>query len=113
MYPGYGTAGSWVGTGRGYTGTQPDLHMTIFSHILASRPYLRPNEANFKVNDEVSQIGLRTDPELTRIDPESTLLDRSPDGPQMTPDDPQIDPQTLPVIRPCRIDPYLGFIDGC
>ena len=52
------------------------------------RTYLRPNEGQFQVNDEVSQIGSRKGPELTRIDPridpQMTLLDWSRDGPQMT-----------------------------
>ena len=63
---GYG----WVGTGRVlYRYTTRDPPGPIFSHILSLRPYLRPNEAEFYVIYEVSQIGSRIGP---RIDPEST-----------------------------------------
>ena len=74
MYPGYGDR---VGTWEGYTGYYQDtLPGTIFSLFLRLRPYLRPNEAKYKVIDEVSQIGsrngLRMTSELTRIDPPET-----------------------------------------
>ena len=49
--------GMRVGTGEGYTGYYPvPSSRTIFSLIPASGPYLRPNEGNIKVIDEVSEI---------------------------------------------------------
>ena len=45
----------WVGTWEGYTGTLPGtLPVPIFNHILASKPYPRPNEGLFSKSDEVS-----------------------------------------------------------
>ena len=85
-----------MGTGWGPGGYREGLyrvtHQTvpgpIFSHILGSEPYPRPNEGNFSIFNEVSEIGLRMGPESTqnrpRIDPDIDLQDRSPDGPQMT-----------------------------
>ena len=69
-----GVAG-WVPggcTGRGYTGTQPTLIPgPIFNHILKARAYLRPNEGNSKVIDEVSEIWSKNDPQIDpQIDPE-------------------------------------------
>ena len=50
-----GSGDGWV-LGGCYTGTQSQtLRMTIFSHIPASEPYPRPNEANSEVFHEVSQ----------------------------------------------------------
>ena len=68
VYPGWG---SGVGTGRVYREglyryPSPSHPRTIFSLFLALRPYLRPNEAKSEVFHEVSQIGLRIDPELTQ-----------------------------------------------
>ena len=48
-----GVGGDWVGTGRGYTGVLPAPprypYLVIFRLIRPAGPYLRPNEANFKV----------------------------------------------------------------
>ena len=63
--------GGWVG----YTGYPPrHLPGPIFNIYLRLKPYLRPNEGNSEVNDEVSQIGSRIDlrkgPELTQNRPQ-------------------------------------------
>ena len=58
VYPGWGMR---VGTWEGYTGYYPpssqDPYLVIFHHILALRPYLRPNEGELTVIYEVSEIG--------------------------------------------------------
>ena len=41
-------------------------YLPVFSHILALRPYPRPNEGISEVFHEVSEIGSRNDPELTQ-----------------------------------------------
>ena len=60
VYPG---CGSWGGPG-GYTGRaipvpHQDHPRTIFSLFLRLGPYPRPNEANFSIFNEVSQMFLR------------------------------------------------------
>ena len=65
-------AGRWVGREGCYTGYYPGtVPGPIFSHILAMRPYLRPNEGNSGHYDEVSQIWSRIDLRIDlRMDPE-------------------------------------------
>ena len=58
--------GDWWVPG-GYTGVLPGtLPGPHISHILASEAYLRPNEGNSQVYDEVPQDGSRIDQELTQ-----------------------------------------------
>ena len=82
-----------MGTWEGYTGTPPvTLPWTHIQLNSASRPYLRPNEGELRYLDEVSQIGSRMGPELTRID-----LRYDPPGPvpRWSRDDPQMTHMTL------------------
>ena len=62
VYPG------WWGTGvdleGAIPGTQPAVPGPIISHIPGLGPYLRPNEGNSMVSDEVSEIGSRNDPRI-------------------------------------------------
>ena len=87
--PGVGMTG--VAGGLYRYPTHP-YHIPVFSHILALRPYLRPNEGNSELFSEVSEIGSRIgsriDLKSTRIDLKSTLQDPLPQlvprWPQMT-----------------------------
>ena len=99
-----------VGTGRVlYRVLTTGPRMTIFSHILALGPYLRPNEGYSRYFHEVSEIGSRIDSELTqnrpRINPESTLPDPPQTGPQMPSDASFSDLRYLMV----RIRVFLRF----
>ena len=73
------------------TQPSPGSHITV---ILASGPYLRPNEGELQVIDEVSEIGSRLTSEWTqndpRIDPRTDPPDWSPDGPRSLYPGPQI-----------------------
>ena len=59
--PGWGLGGSVGGLYR-YPG--PASPRAIFSTILASGPYPRPNEGNSRVFHEVSQDGSRMGPDM-------------------------------------------------
>ena len=62
VYPGWG---SWVGAGGVlYRYPARTVPGPIFSHILATKAYLRPNEGNSMRNDEVSEIGSRKGPRI-------------------------------------------------
>ena len=85
VYPGWwrtGVAG-WVL----YRVPSQDPPRTIFSHISASGPYPRPNEAIFSIFMRFLEIGSRMTSELTseltQIDLQIDPPDQSPDGPQM------------------------------
>ena len=58
-----GRLGGWSGGLYRYP-TRP-VPRTHISHILALRPYPRPNEGYFMVSDEVSQIGSQIDLNMT------------------------------------------------
>ena len=57
------TRGMGLGWGAGglYRVLPSTLQDPIFRHIPKAKPYLRPNEGNSHVNDEVSQTGSRID----------------------------------------------------
>ena len=77
-----------MGAGRAIPVPTQPVPGSHIEHILSLRPYPRPNEGEFQVIHEVSEIGSRID---LRIDPESTqndlridLPETSQTGPEMT-----------------------------
>ena len=99
--------GSREGLGGLYRVLPSQLPGPTFSHILASEPYLRPNEGLFGQFYEVSQIGsridLRMDPELTSFDPKIDLSRLVP----RCPSDAHIPTLRKPMVQNRR---YLMFL---
>ena len=69
--PGVGRDGVWLGGYLGGLYRVPTQYPpgTIFSPKLASGPYLRPNEGEYTIFNEVSQDGPQIDPQMTLRSP--------------------------------------------
>ena len=72
----------WVGREGYYPVPSQTLPGPIFSLLLASEPYLRPNEGLFSIFYEVSEIGSRIDLRYASEWTQNDLRIDPPDDPQ-------------------------------